>query len=462
VHLLRYVPAKQRHGTCALVQTSWQQAALAATESVDLEIDKQDKLDSLQSWLLQHGQDLTALSLSCSIQGAEPLLQLLQPLPCPKLLCVELLGINSMQELLFQDITEGASYMTGCVSAPYEAAQYPLHGLTKLSIHSMAVSFTPEATPQLMQLTNLEDLEVSDVRMYGGLAPTLLAAFTSLRRLRLESTMLLKDDGNHLHNPTALLDVLPRLARLTELQLIGMELGYVSSAYTNLTSSSDLQLLIIKDAFGLQGAWRHVFPQDRVLPQLHTLALSMPFGGGPTGQLAEQLQLQPPNNAQHGTSVSLCDRDLQRIVSCCPNLVSLSLVNALSPQQLDPLLRLTGLTHLCVPSAGAPAGGVLLQLTQLSDLTLGQFGDLDLLQLTSMTQLTRFGRMTPRLDLSGWGMRNGCELALLNQVRVCGCHQHALPMTDQCPADKAYFQDFGLQRSRQTQLRKLSHIVIVL
>jgi len=295
VQILRYVPATERLGTCALVQTSWQQAALAATENVDVGLDNQDDFDSLQAWLQQHGQDLTEVRLSCSSRIDEENLQLQQPLPCPKLLSLELkrffdvcleadpgsnilrhcsdlqhlevhgcyltensrrldgllavtgltslmlkglgapngvqpcspalLGLTNLRELAIEDIRpEGMvqpQYFPGFFSAPYEAAQYPLHGLTKLSFRLMAVSFTPEVTPHLMQLTSLEDLEFSNCHdIYEGLTPALLAAFTSLRRLRLESNVLLDNDGNRVHNPTALLAVLPQLARLTELQLI--------------------------------------------------------------------------------------------------------------------------------------------------------------------------------------------------------------------------------------------------
>jgi len=173
-------------------------------------------------------------------------------------------------------------------------------------------------------------------------------------------------------------------------------------------------MLLIKDAYIPQGAWRRIFPQGRTLAQLRTLALSMYA----TGLLADE---HPPDNAPQASLVDRHDRTLQRLVSCCPNLVSLSLADSLNPQQFDPLLRLTGLTHLCVPNADAAAAGVLLQLTRLSDLTLGrpQFDDLALLQFTTMTQLTSLSRIPRPRGWVGVPEWDGSVLALLNQVCVC-------------------------------------------
>ena len=77
--MLKHVPQRHRlgHGSCcALVCSSWAEAAAAATDSLVLE--QCADTDSLQLWLHRHGSDLTQLHVSAA-SG------MLTQLPCPKL-----------------------------------------------------------------------------------------------------------------------------------------------------------------------------------------------------------------------------------------------------------------------------------------------------------------------------------------------------------------------------------------
>jgi hypothetical protein len=151
-----------------------------------------------------------------------------------------------------------------------------------------------------------------------------------------------------------------------------------AAAFSALTASSKLQHLDISDCMLPAPVWNYMFPPGRQLPHLHFLNLT---------------------NFLHPTG---CDFDTQalaligsrhRLVSCCPGLQSLLMQGLRGTAYLLPALRgLTGLhtLHLGAIYAHEPLDGVC-QLTRLRELSVSPPNKVDeglLLQLTQLKQLT--------------------------------------------------------------------------
>jgi hypothetical protein len=151
--------------------------------------------------------------------------------------------------------------------------------------------------------------------------------------------------------PQELLDVLPRLQQLTELNLYeAMFDGAPAAQYSALVSSSKLEILELTGSF-LQGCWWAIFGGRRQLPALRILDL---------------------NDWTVSDDHSLCTHDLRNIASSCPGLQELFLWHCLDRAAdvsvLQPLQHLTRLftTNIMV-STEAAAG-----LTRLASLKLLQ------------------------------------------------------------------------------------------
>ena len=84
--ILSKVPRRHRLGRgscCALVCSSWAEAAAAATDSIGLK--ECASTDSLQLWLHRHGRNVAKLRVSVAYG-------MLTQLPCPKLTQLQLQG----------------------------------------------------------------------------------------------------------------------------------------------------------------------------------------------------------------------------------------------------------------------------------------------------------------------------------------------------------------------------------
>lgn len=77
--ILQHVDPKQRLAASALLSTRFRDAAIAATDTIQLETKSLAKCESLAAWLRNHGLDITSLKLS-SAQGFQ-----LHELPCTHL-----------------------------------------------------------------------------------------------------------------------------------------------------------------------------------------------------------------------------------------------------------------------------------------------------------------------------------------------------------------------------------------
>jgi hypothetical protein len=139
-------------------------------------------------------------------------------------------------------------------------------------------------------------------------------------------------------------------------------------AYSALTASSKLQHLDISGCKVPAGVWEHMFPAGRQLPHLRVLGLGW------------VQQYSKPVPTPEGS----------RLVSCCPGLQTLDIEHLqYSSKLLAPLTGLSSLQHLSVAPCDvstevvcqltglrqlkvtdpSEAGGLLLQLTQLQQLT---------------------------------------------------------------------------------------------
>ena len=130
--IMRHVPQRHRlgHGSsCALVCSSWAQAAAAATDSIVLEGCADT--ESLQLWLRKHGHSLSKLHVRAD-SG------MLTQLPCPKLADLLLQGdsllsapnltavvsaLPSLQHLSFSSSCQSGSYHVPTVSLPHGLLQ---------------------------------------------------------------------------------------------------------------------------------------------------------------------------------------------------------------------------------------------------------------------------------------------------------------------------------------------------
>jgi hypothetical protein len=171
---------------------------------------------------------------------------------------------------------------------------------------------------------------------------------------------------------TKLLSHLQHIQQLTCLSLDCTLKAIAPAAdYSALTASSNLRLLDIRDCTLPAGAWQHVFPSGRQLPQLRVLAIG------------EVHTPEGPAAAPEGS----------RLVSCCPGLQTLSMQQLqYNSDLLAPLTGLSSLQELSLEPKNSLGEGleVVCKLTGLRRLELElpvEAGD-QLLQLTQLQQLT--------------------------------------------------------------------------
>jgi hypothetical protein len=210
------------------------------------------------------------------------------------------------------------------------------------------------------------------------LEPAALAGKTRLQHLQLDVGYLLGSGG------TGALQLLSQLQHMQQLTCLIVHECFrkrhfypPAAAYAALTASSQLQHLDISRSYVPEGVWQHMFIAGRQLPHLQKLNIAHvdhPGDGIPA--------------APEGS----------RLVSCCPGLQSLDmqglqhsagLFSALqglsglhrlclqpwgSSVGLEGVCQLTGLLDLEVNEGCRPTEGLLLQLTQLKQLTYLTYG----------------------------------------------------------------------------------------
>ena len=436
--ILKHVPQRQRlgHGSCcALVCSSWAEAAVAATDS--LVLDKCAGKRSLQLWLQRHGHNLTQLHISTEA-GEQT------QLPCRNLtdlllhdgsllaaqfLPAMLAGLPSLQRLSLRpshrhlEPPGSVAFPAGLLSQlPQGVAHLDLHGpltdaalqglssLTKCSqlalrctawqtwgvqntvslatlqelqemqglthLHMSCAPVDVNALPDFSRCTALRHLHLCEVARVGcPLQPTQLASLTKLQYLQLERVCL---KGGAVGG-VELLALLPQLSSLTHLGLVGLTDfdSCPAAAFTAITSNSSLQHLDLEcfEGVTVQAGDGSGNPWQHIFPLNKRLL---------------QLTTLNLDACRQFTSGGL-----QACVSCCPNLQELNiahdLVHGAAGLQLDPLLQLSRLTSLTT-NVSVTAIAVCAQLTGLQMLTCEQatwgFKFAGLLPLVVLQQLT--------------------------------------------------------------------------
>jgi hypothetical protein len=253
--------------------------------------------------------------------------------------------------------------------------------LTQLKVHSC---YMPGAT----------------VHNSSSFDPGALVGHAQLQHLELHYCTLVGGSAG----TAQLLLYLPHLQHLTSLDFRGSlprdQTGPPDAAYSALTASSKLVHLGVSVCTVPQSVWQYVFPADRQLPHLQTLAFA---------ELKQQREVTSLYFLPEDDAAPIPDGD--RLVRCCPGLRSLQMPGLLyDAALLAPLTGLTGLEQLnLIAARDSTSDGreVVLQLTGLKWLYLSQdsAGDGLLLQLTQLRQLSRlFYSRREVFPVDPWGL----------------------------------------------------------
>jgi hypothetical protein len=148
--VMHSVPLQDRLGSCCLVSKKLQAAAVAATDDLQLLLDKQasrkqTRVDSVLEWLPHHGQQLTRLSLELGLSS-----QLIRQLPCQHLLELKLLECDIQLGAAdgFPGVIEGCSKLTrlelecNILDAPERAVMDGLSSLVHLQHFNQSINVT--------------------------------------------------------------------------------------------------------------------------------------------------------------------------------------------------------------------------------------------------------------------------------------------------------------------------------
>jgi hypothetical protein len=316
--------------------------------------------------------------------------------------------VQSLQQLTYLEL----AHIHPKASARNTPALEPLEGLTRL---------------QNLRLADVEDAPCDgynifdDNEDFATLTTDMLSASQHLTRLQLENNVswevgvlegktLLQhldvtncpDARGVAPSDAELLSHLQQLQQLTHLALPSSMVDEdgedtpPAAAYSALTASSKLQHLDIEWCTMPPGVWQHVFPAGRQLPHLQSLNISR----------------VGPHRQSIGTEFeNISAPEGSRLVSCCPGLQWLNMQDLhysagllaslqgltglhtlivrparalpgpgpnLEEDSLESVLQLTRLRELSVSCPRTAKEGLLLQLTQLTDLAALTFvGNLD-------------------------------------------------------------------------------------
>jgi hypothetical protein len=314
---------------------------------------------------------------SCTLEGEEGLAAALVLLPGLEHLAITHChedGKEGNLHVPLGAVVPGLSKLTYLQLAPARASNAELQDLTALTrlvdlqlLVSGNCSITASMLSGAQHLTRLELAGKGDAEV--SLEPAALAGRTVLQHLELCQPL------GGAGGTAQLLCELQQLQQLTCLTLHSLQCAGgcpPAAAYSALTASSKLQCLDLSWCTLPAGVWQHVFPAGRQLPHLQYLMLD--WVRHPLG----------PAAAPEGI----------RLVSCCPGLEILDLrglqysrgmlaslqgLSSLtvlrvkpadgSAEGLEGVCRLTGLQQLHVHEPPGAVEGLMLQLTQLRQLT---------------------------------------------------------------------------------------------
>jgi len=276
-----------------------------------------------------------------------------------------------------------------------------LQQLTALHLWAVPWAINLHSLPAVTMLTALRVLQLQST----SVNPAVLAGFSQLQWLG-----LICHDPWSAQGCARVLAAVGQQAQLTRLQLCAHSSSRAPSAaaYSALTASSCLQLLSLASCQLPVGAWQHMFPPKKCLPELRALWWQSEDNG------AERTLLSPA--------------DMQAMVSCCPALSDLGLGSQLAVSTAAPLQQLTGLTHLSISASFQDNAPSIARLTGLQRLSLNaqQAGDQvtasGLLQLTVLQQLRDMIVTGAACDPGlAWSQENPGRVKIASKVRLVGC-----------------------------------------
>ena len=365
------------------------------------------RLNSLQlskfQLLLQPGEQLSCFQ--GVLKSGQPLKQL-RLTDCKLLdgidrLAAALGELPSLEHLSIRRVCFSREYYVWPACLHMDVLQQLTH-LTYLELDSIRLEHSEQGQPALQPLTALTRLV--DLRLHGinqvELTAAMLAAACALTCLMLYGVFFEADalagktSLQHLHlercgikgGATQLLPQLQHLQQVTHLELEDSLTTAVGGnppalAYAALTASSKLEHLSINEYRLPAGLWQLLFPAGRLLAHLHSLSIS---SVGQPGLWSSY------GAAPEGSGIALCCPGLQSLdMRClkCPleqltalqglselRKLCLATVVALTKAELQAVCQLTGLrllelNTLYCQRLAADTPGMLLQLTQLRQLT---------------------------------------------------------------------------------------------
>jgi hypothetical protein len=274
-------------------------------------------------------------------------------------------ALSALQQLTHLELVGAGVY------GPDEggAALQPLRSLTRLQDLRLSLAAGAALDSSMFALSQ----QLTRLKLLGRavLGPGALAAVTQLQHLE----VALYDSSVRTVGLARLLSELQHVQQLTYLQCycdVSDEASPVpAAAFSALTASSKLQHLDISRCTLPAGAWQHLFPAGRQLPELQYLDISYVKQPG-----------HGPAPAPEGTRLVSCCPGLQRLhmqqLQCSAErlaslaglskLHTLYLADGTQVQGVESVCQLTGLRELTIDSPKTPQG-LLLQLAQLKQLT---------------------------------------------------------------------------------------------
>jgi hypothetical protein len=318
--------------------------------------------------VLQEYQAVAVCGVGSVLQGLVQLTHL--ELHSQLLSAGDLAGLQCLQQLQHLEL----EYCAGIEACSSEFAELPA-SLTLLQVYDGSqtpqLEFTAAAMPGVFSaLTGVRHLSLMNVLAFE---PALLSCLTGLTSFKLEQEDMVdlefRFEPQDEAGEVALLDVLPQLQQLKQLQLIGV-LGWPPheqiSTYAALLAASGLTELSLVDDYLDSNFGKAVFAHGVRLPLLRRLRM----GCGCGDSIDDLMSVAYSGLSEPYEEWPLGCGDVDSLVRCCPNLQQLWLTTVVAPgTPMDALTAFTGLTELAVGGDvidDAVAVNVLGHMTQLN------------------------------------------------------------------------------------------------
>jgi hypothetical protein len=318
-------------------------------------------LQSLQLfWLNEQDTDPS----EAGILALEEALGQLQQLTCLRLGSVHPIGAALAAASSLCQLQDLQLDFIGTFEQPLQMQWLP-SSLTSLSLSECTVSCaaacssgSSSSSSSSWKLPVLEQLELTEG--VGGCEPALLLLMPQLHVFSYTPVEVFEADHEWppVDREQQLVEVLPQLQHLQDLQLEYLVHWPSPSSCASLTASSQMTALVLTECRLPAGAAQHMFAAGQQLQQLQHLEViaAMDTRENERHQYNPDLQITIEHNSAllRPDSLKLGPGDLSKLASCCPRLRDLSLIWCDVPGpgrgeaalEAAPLLQLTALTSL--------------------------------------------------------------------------------------------------------------------